>query len=688
MTISSTPSEVSYDGDDISVSFPIPFVFDTSADLKIIQTDADGNPVVLSSGFSIAGGDGSTGTLTLDTALPSDEFLTILDDPERNQSIDYIANDSFPAESAESGFDRGVRISKRVYELILKSIRVADGDPAAGSGMELGSVDNRKGKYLFFNAITGAIEYAIALATETLSQSIIAQFLNPQTSAEAAAGFTPTNYLYTEGDVRRAGADPTGAVDSTSAIQATIDIFTSGSGLVRMPGRAYKVTSTITIDQHRIHIRGDGLHSTTINFVPTGEDILFFFGKGGEGSGDSGTIVQCSIGDMYIKSTDTTFKKTAIEIKDVSQFQAHNIAIGPTGSWTGATSIGLRTRGRDAGYFSDLDIEADVPISIGNNTGAAGALICADHFNFNNLLLIASDPNPCVLVEPGVALTNTSFDGSQAWVHGKYGLFWDNTAQAAAGASFNVTFRNVRWEQGDDATGWAFYIVYGATSTLNSVRWENIYTGDEAQGWYLRKVVRATLEDCSYISTTRVALDIDDAVTTESVSIRNCFWQTGCTANIAADYRLHYNLSTNNTSPLPRTGEYSVKINNEDKSEIVQAFTNTLTALESGRTYFLDLAAGGSTVLPAPELGLSYKFIVTTAPTTAYTIDTNGGDNIMYGTYIDIVGELVYFSAQDILSFVASTSVIGDRVKVESDGTNWYCKAISGADGGITTGQT
>jgi len=26
----------------------------------------------------------------------------------------------------------------------------------------------------------------------------------------------------------------------------------------------------------------------------------------------------------------------------------------------------------------------------------------------------------------------------------------------------------------------------------------------------------------------------------------------------------------------------------------------------------------------------------------------------------------------------------GDRLEVESDGSVWYCKAISGADGGIT----
>lgn len=123
-------------------------------------------------------------------------------------------------------------------------------------------------------------------------------------------------------------------------------------------------------------------------------------------------------------------------------------------------------------------------------------------------------------------------------------------------------------------------------------------------------------------------------------------------------------------------------------SQKATSFTNTLLKGESGKTIFLDLVGGGSTVLPAVEQGLNFTFIVITAPTTAYTIDTPSGANIMSGVVLDIVGELVYATARDIISFVASTSVIGDRLDIVCDGINWYYKAFSGADGGITTGQT
>lgn len=237
MTIPSTASEVSYAGDGVSTVFPITFVFDTSADLKVIETDSDGNPVEVTTGFSIAGGDGSLGTLTRSPALPVGTTLTILDDPERTQPTDYVDNDAFPAEVHEDALDRGVRISKRLYQILQRALRFADGDPVTSG--ELGSVDNRKGKYLFFNAITGAVEYAVSLATTVLSQSIIAQLLNPQTAAETSAGVTPTNYDRSSGylaETERYHSGTVGnATDDDNAVDAAISVIKESGGFALIP---------------------------------------------------------------------------------------------------------------------------------------------------------------------------------------------------------------------------------------------------------------------------------------------------------------------------------------------------------------------------------------------------------------------------------------------------------------------
>lgn len=116
--------------------------------------------------------------------------------------------------------------------------------------------------------------------------------------------------------------------------------------------------------------------------------------------------------------------------------------------------------------------------------------------------------------------------------------------------------------------------------------------------------------------------------------------------------------------------------------------TNVIGAAETGTTFFLNAAGGFTSTLPSPEIGLKYKFIVSTAPTSSYVITTNGGANILQGTYLDIVGELVSIASQDTLNFVGGTSLIGDSLTVECDGASWHCTAFSKADGGITVSVT
>ncbi len=51
-----------------------------------------------------------------------------------------------------------------------------------------------------------------------------------QTSAEKAAGITPTNYAYPPGDVRRYGAALDGVTDDTAALIAATEA-TAGTGI-------------------------------------------------------------------------------------------------------------------------------------------------------------------------------------------------------------------------------------------------------------------------------------------------------------------------------------------------------------------------------------------------------------------------------------------------------------------------
>lgn len=118
--------------------------------------------------------------------------------------------------------------------------------------------------------------------------------------------------------------------------------------------------------------------------------------------------------------------------------------------------------------------------------------------------------------------------------------------------------------------------------------------------------------------------------------------------------------------------------------------TNVIAANESGKTFYLDLAAGFTSTLPAPAAGLRFRFIVKTAPTGApYVIATNAGANLMYGMMLERAGGAgVAGAARDTFNFVHNQSIAGDWVEFYSDGTNWYYHGMVDVAAGNTVAQT
>ncbi len=111
---------------------------------------------------------------------------------------------------------------------------------------------------------------------------------------------------------------------------------------------------------------------------------------------------------------------------------------------------------------------------------------------------------------------------------------------------------------------------------------------------------------------------------------------------------------------------------------------------DSGATFFLSAAAGFSSTLPAPAMGLKYSFVVLTAPTSVgYTILTNASANIISGTHsVTATGGGSAIAAADTVTLVANSAVAGDRIDVISDGTNWYAQASSTLKASITSAAT
>jgi hypothetical protein len=118
--------------------------------------------------------------------------------------------------------------------------------------------------------------------------------------------------------------------------------------------------------------------------------------------------------------------------------------------------------------------------------------------------------------------------------------------------------------------------------------------------------------------------------------------------------------------------------------------TNVIAASENGATYYLNAAAGFLSTLPAPALGLKFRFVVQTAPTSnGYTIATTTSANIIKGMMLERAGTAgVAASAGDLVTFVANQSIAGDWCEFWSDGTSWFIHGMVDVAAGVTIGST
>lgn len=117
--------------------------------------------------------------------------------------------------------------------------------------------------------------------------------------------------------------------------------------------------------------------------------------------------------------------------------------------------------------------------------------------------------------------------------------------------------------------------------------------------------------------------------------------------------------------------------------------TATVTAADHDVTIFIDNATGFVTTLPAPIAGFKCEFINKTANTSGnHTIVTASSANVIKGNQNSVFGDAGDFgTADDTISFVANSSIAGDRVTLRCDGTSWFAYAISKVAAGITFTQ-
>lgn len=193
MTLTSTIYRVQYSGDGSTVSFPITFVFWDNSDIEVIHTATDGVTETtwsLGSQYTLSGGSGSTGTLTVSTS-PTDytpasgETLTIQSNLTNTQGTDIPLGGEFSSVDVEQQLDKFARMFQQLEGKISRAMIVRVAETTIG---DLPRATDRASKFLAFNtsgdpiaspgdagsvAVSAAMEAVLEAATLALARTAL-----------------------------------------------------------------------------------------------------------------------------------------------------------------------------------------------------------------------------------------------------------------------------------------------------------------------------------------------------------------------------------------------------------------------------------------------------------------------------------------------------------------------------------
>lgn len=312
------------------------------------------------------------------------------------------------------------------------------------------------------------------------------------------------------------GARADSATDSTAALQAAIDALPLSGGVLRLSRGVYLTSSQIAVTGNGVQVMGQGSALSVIRFQPSRDATCLLFEN-------AGMIFRGGVRGVGFYSTDATFSKIAIDLVNTSGFIVDDISISGskvvngTTFWSGGGSIGVRCQGKELASISRIQVAADRPVVIGKNPYPSVGNIDNDHHHYSDCYLTANG-YPCVEILTGVNVTNMTWDGSQAWVMGTYGLYWNDTTSTQV--SYAVTIKNVRTEQGTDANRHSIYIAHN--SGLYSFSLVNANLDHFRKGIFLRSCISPLLQSVS-CATPNDALNIDGSVL--QLHIQSCYWQ-------------------------------------------------------------------------------------------------------------------------------------------------------------------
>lgn len=235
------------------------------------------------------------------------------------------------------------------------------------------------------------------------------------------------------------GADPTGITDSASAIQACLDGTGSEAAAIYFPPGTYKIGSTLTVGANYTTLYSDSWATARLQFAGCGD--LVRYQKAGGGISFNG-----GIRGLWL-SGDGHCSQTAVHLVDTSWMVIEDSPIYPfNDSLEG--SVGIKTEGREGFNLRNVQIQANMPMVLGQNPN--NPYLDVDHFHFENVYSIVKgtvSQHWHITLENGVVVTSMTVDGQNPFVGGCGVLKWITTTPAPPSVSSHLRLANIRHEQ-------------------------------------------------------------------------------------------------------------------------------------------------------------------------------------------------------------------------------------------------
>ncbi|NQW01680.1 MAG: hypothetical protein HQ483_18395 [Rhodospirillales bacterium] len=211
MTITNNTIRTSTNGNGVTTAFAVSFPFYDDADLVVILVRADETEVVqvLNSDYTVAGGGGTSGTVTMIVPPASGERLVRYRVSPLTQETDYADGDAFPADSHEAALDRLTMQNQEQADKLSRALTLSEStevpgsltmdEPIAGRALKWNATEDG---IVNSNSDIEAVEANVALnaaAAEASTDAAAASAAAAAASASVAATNAGTAALYATG---------------------------------------------------------------------------------------------------------------------------------------------------------------------------------------------------------------------------------------------------------------------------------------------------------------------------------------------------------------------------------------------------------------------------------------------------------------------------------------------------------